>query len=129
LPPHRALGVTVTKRQLPDILDTLDPAESGFVTYSPFLSYAALNLHHNDDEDEDHSEEVQDAYNLFTNNTSGPISLAHLRRVARLLKEEVSDDVLKDMLVEANGETRDGWKRGVGVEDFEGVMKRAGVFG
>jgi Ca2+-binding EF-hand superfamily protein len=118
----------VTRRELPDVLDTLDPADSGFVTYNPFLSYVALNLHHNDDESEDHSEEVQDAYNLFTNNTTGPISLPHLRRIARLLKEEVSDDALKDMLVEANGEPREGWKRGVDIEDFESVMKRAGVF-
>jgi len=52
-----------------------------------------------------------------------------LRRVAKLLKEDISDEVLKDMLVKANGEGRDGWKRGVGLEEFEGVMRKAGVFG
>jgi len=72
---------------------------------------------------------VQEAYNLFTDNRPGPITLVHLRRVAKLLKEDISDEVLKDMLVKANGEGRDGWKRGVGLEEFEGVMRKAGVFG
>src|ERR1700748_3227021 len=91
---YRALGVTVKKSELPEILETLDPADSGFVTYGSFLSFAALHLHHNnsDDDAEDQSEEVQEAYNLFTQNNAGPITLVHLKRIARLLKEEVSDD-------------------------------------
>jgi hypothetical protein len=45
------------------------------------------------------------------------------------LREEVSDDILKDMLREANGGVK-GTNRdpgGVGLEDFEAVMKRAGL--
>ncbi|KAE9963496.1 hypothetical protein BLS_009240 [Venturia inaequalis] len=124
-----ALGVNVKNSDLPDILETLDPEETGYVPYGPFLSLAAIHLHHNDDEDEDQSEEVQEAYYLFTDNREGPITLAHLRRIARLLKEDISDDTLRDMLVEANGEGKEGWRRGVDIEAFEGVMKRAGVFG
>lgn len=73
---------------------------------------------------------MQIAYHLFTKGTPGPITIAHLRRVARELREEVSDDVLRDMILEANGGVgRDGVGKGVGIEEFEGVMKRAGVFG
>lgn len=108
----------------------MDPADTGFITYPHFLSYAAIHLHnHDDDDEEDQSQELQEAYNLFTANTKGPITLAHLRRIARLLKEDVNEQVLKDMLVEANGEGKDGWRKGVGIEEFEGVMRRAGVFG
>lgn len=129
IPQYRALGVTVKKSDLPEILETLDPADTGYIPYSPFLSLAALHLHHtNSSEDEDQSEEVQEAYNLFTDNRAGPITLAHLRRIARLLKEDISDDVLRDMLVEANGEGKEGWRRGVDINAFEGVMRRAGVF-
>ncbi len=79
-------------------------------------------------------EEVIAAYQLFTKGGTGPITIAHLRKIAKELREDVSDDVLRDMIVEANGEggasgARDGWKKGVGIEDFENVMKRAGVFG
>lgn len=125
--------MNVKKSDLPDVLETLDPEETGYVPYGPFLSLAAIHLHHNDDddenEDEDQSEEVHEAYHLFTDNREGPITLAHLRRIARLLKEDISDDTLRDMLVEANGEGKEGWKRGVDIDAFEGVMKRAGVFG
>ncbi|KAL9060725.1 MAG: hypothetical protein Q9162_000429 [Coniocarpon cinnabarinum] len=57
------------------------------------------------------------------------ISLADLKRVARELREDVDDSVLKTMLLEANGgEGNGGVLDGVGREEFESVMKRAGVF-
>lgn len=79
--------------------------------------------------DESNPEEVRAAYRLFTHGASGPITLAHLRRVAKELREEVADDVLRDMILEANGgilgKGRDAG--GVSLEEFESVMKRAGL--
>jgi len=49
-----------------------------------------------------------------------------LKRVAKLLKEDVSEEVLKDMILEANGGA--GVGRGVGKEEFEGVLRRAGIW-
>ena len=76
-------------------------------------------------------EEVKAAFTLFTHGGPGPITLAHLRRVAKELKEDVPDDVLKDMIREANGGVKGKGKArdagGVGLEDFESVMKRAGL--
>lgn len=63
---------------------------------------------------------------LFTNGAQGPITLANLKKVAMELKEDVSDDLLKDMILEANGGA--GVGKGVGKEDFEDVMRRAGVW-
>ena len=65
------------------------------------------------------------AYKLFTHNSSGPITISHLRRVARELREEVDDKFLADMINEANG--GEGAGKGVGLNDFESVMRRAGV--
>ena len=65
---------------------------------------------------------------LFTDNQPGPITLRDLKRVVKLLKEDIGDDVLKDMLAEANGEGKEGWRKGVNLEDFHSVMTRAGVF-
>ncbi|KAF2434067.1 calmodulin [Tothia fuscella] len=125
-----ALGVTVKKSQLPSLMDTLDPMDSGFVTFGPFLSYAAIHMQQEDQEvQQGYIQEVQDSYNLFTANKPGPITLVHLRRICALLKEEVDDQLLKDMLAEANGEGREGWRRGVNLDAFEDVMRRAGVFG
>ena len=127
-----ALGISVKAKELPEIIDTLDPGNEKYVTYEHFLAYAALYRHHNEDNDEEDEErraEVHEAYSLFTNNNPGPINLRDLRRIAKILREDVSDDVLKDMLSEANGGNQEGWRNGVDVEDFENVMKRAGVFG
>lgn len=73
------------------------------------------------------AEEVDHAYQLFTRGTDGPISINHLRRIARELKEDsVDDDLLKDMIAEANGGA--GLSAGVTLEQFHDVMMRAGVF-
>jgi len=85
-----------------------------------------------DDEEyqaESNAEEVSAAYKLFTHGGAGPITVAHLRRVAKELREDVPDDVLKDMILEANGGVKGKGRDigGVSLEDFESVMKRAGL--
>lgn len=74
------------------------------------------------------AEEVDVAFRLFTRGSSeGPITLGHLRRIARELKEdEVGDGLLRDMILEANG--GDGIQAGVSREQFRDVLARAGVF-
>jgi Ca2+-binding EF-hand superfamily protein len=71
--------------------------------------------------------EVEAAYRLFTRNSGGPITLNHLRQIARDLNEDsVGDDLLKDMIREANGGA--AVHSGVTLEQFREVMARAGVF-
>jgi Ca2+-binding EF-hand superfamily protein len=73
------------------------------------------------------SAEVDAAFQLFTKGTDGPITLGHLRRIARELKEDsLGDDLLRDMILEANGGA--GVNSGVTLEQFHDVMTRAGVF-
>ncbi|KAH7083581.1 EF-hand superfamily Ca2+-modulated protein [Paraphoma chrysanthemicola] len=134
-----SLNLAPEKSELPSILTTIDPLDTGFVEFVPFLSYAAIAMHNkeegsDDGEDEEYqaennAEEVSAAYRLFTHGSAGPITIAHLRRVAKELREDVSDDVLKDMILEANGGLK-GKGREVGsvsLEEFESVMKRAGL--
>lgn len=80
-----------------------------------------------------HAREVDGAFGLFTGtdaDTGAPqssvITMAHLRRVAAVLKEEVDDDLLRDMILEANGGA--GVGRGVRKGEFEKVMVRAGLW-
>lgn len=141
------MNLAPEKAELPEILSTIDPLETGFVLFIPFLSYAAIAIHSKDESDEDanndeeedddednyhdesNQQEVRAAFQLFTHGGPGPITLAHLRRVARELKEDVPDDVLRDMIREANGGVK-GKERdtdGVGEDEFESVLRRAGV--
>ena len=121
----RAQGIPPSNaKELAEFLDILDPESDGYVTYPNFVAICALKI--NARSNESKGEEVSDAYKLFTRGTNGPITVAHLRRVAKELKEEISDEMLRNMILEANGGA--GVNRGVGLEDFEGVMTRAGVF-
>ena len=112
-----------------EFLETLDPDDSGYVTYPHFLALCAIQLKSKTDETK--AEEVETAFKLFA---PGPavasqdqaIRLHDLRAVAKTLKEDVSDDVLKAMILEANGGK--GVGRGVNLEDFQAIMTRAGVF-
>lgn len=97
---------------------------TGYTTYAPFLSVAALKLRSRTDDSI--SAEVEHAFRLFTRGSEGPITLSHLRRVARDLKEDVSDELLGDMIREANG--GEGISKGVTVDQFRSVMERAGAF-
>lgn len=87
------------------------------------------------EDSEDQRANIAEAFALFTRGTGGgAITIAHLRRIAKDLKQEIDDQQLKDMILEANGgiEANGGagdWRRGVTIEEFEHVMKRAGVFG
>lgn len=78
---------------------------------------------------ESNAEEISAAYRLFTHGGSGPITVAHLRRIAKELREDVPDDVLKDMILEANGGVKGKGRDigGVSLEEFESVMKKAGL--
>ncbi|GAB7339190.1 hypothetical protein MBLNU457_5852t1 [Dothideomycetes sp. NU457] len=115
-----------TSAELAEITSTLDPEGAGYVEYEPFVAVAALKLHQHANRDEDETRaEVEEAFALFTRGERDVISLADLRRVARELREEVGDAVLRDMVREATGGKVE---RGVTIEEFEGVMRRAGVF-
>ncbi|CAI6341198.1 unnamed protein product [Periconia digitata] len=146
-----SLNLSPSRAELPEILSTIDPLNTGVVEFIPFISYAAIAIHSKDassDDDDDDDEEynddgarrnhgesdaqqVQAAYRLFTHGGAGPITLDHLRRVAHELKEDVPDSVLMDMMLEANGGVKGKGKEkdvgSVGIDEFESVMKRAGL--
>lgn len=121
----RALGLSPSdSKELQSILSAVDPTVTGYVPYEPFLSVAAAKLRSRSDEAM--SAEVDAAFQLFTRGSDGPITMGHLRRIARDLKEDLADTLLKDMILEANGGA--GIDAGVSLEQFHEIMLRAGVF-
>ncbi|KAL1615160.1 hypothetical protein SLS54_009242 [Diplodia seriata] len=140
-----ALGFDITREDVRDMVEVLDPEGEGWIAWEHFAGYAAVWYHAEQAaaaEDGDGAaggveagsgsrEEVERAFRLFTGGAMRPIRVADLKRVARELREEVDEEVLWDMVVEANGErkSKEGVGRGVELEDFEQVMRRAGVFG
>jgi len=104
----------------------LDPDKSGYATYPHFVAICALKMRAKEDDQGAKDEEVEEAFSLFTGGTDGPITINHLKRVVATLKEDVSDELLRDMILEANGGA--GLSKGVQRHEFQGVMKRAGVW-
>lgn len=124
----RALGIPPSSpTELSEFTSILDPSADGYATYEPFFAICALKFHARSDDDADaHRAAVDEAFRLFTNGAAGPITLAHLRRVAAVLKEDVDEELLKDMILEANGGA--GVARGVERDEFDEVMRSAGVW-
>jgi hypothetical protein len=54
------------------------------------------------------------------------ITLEMLRGIAKDIRVEVDDELLKDMILEANRGS--GVSKGVGKGEFEEVMRRAGIW-
>jgi hypothetical protein len=91
------------------------------------VGICALKLHAQSRNSESHNEEVTEAWRLFTQGGGEEkITLATLKGVARVLKEDVDENVLRDMILEANGGA--GLGRGVERSEFESVLRRAGVW-
>ncbi|KAI1115820.1 EF-hand [Nemania sp. NC0429] len=127
-----ALGLPPSKPELKEFLSIMDPDEEGHATYEPFLAICALKLHARDDGGPDPAE-VDEAFRLFAGAGTGAeedntptLTLAHLKRIAMTLKQDVDEALLRDMILEANGGA--GVGRGVSRSEFEEVMRRAGAW-
>lgn len=109
------------------ILSTLDGEKTGSVEWDMFLQVMALKLAHDEESGDEATErrqrEIARAFELFDSEGRGVITLSDLRRVARVLGEECSEEDLQEMIDEA-AVTRAGQ---VYLKDFEQVMQRAGV--
>lgn len=141
-----ALGIPpADKSELREFLEILDPDEEGWAPYEPFVAICALKLHAKDDGDEGdpeseaHRAEVDEAFRLFAGagvgvgasdsssaDDTATLTLAHLKRVAMTLKQDVDEALLRDMILEANGGA--GVGRGVSRAEFDQVMRRAGAW-
>ncbi|KXH28103.1 calmodulin [Colletotrichum simmondsii] len=138
-----ALGIPPSSRdEQAEFVEILDPEGEGFVAYEPFFAVCALKYHQREERGggEARRREVEEAFGLFTgagaggggssaSGSAGPrdvITIADLKRVAAVLREDVKDEVLRDMILEANGGA--GVGKGVRRDEFEEVMRRAGVW-
>ena len=122
-----ALDITPSPKELSEFISILDPDNEGFVLFSSFVAICALKLHARTRTSESHIQEVDEAFKLFTaGGGEDKITLATLQRVARSLKEDVDEELLRDMILEANGGATVG--RGVQKDEFENVLRRAGIW-
>jgi centrin-3 len=112
----RALGFDVKKPEVIKLVHDVDPSNAGSIDYEQFLEIMADKYAGRDPE-----EEIRKAFLLFDDDHSGKISLKNMKRVARELGENLSEEELQAMIDEFDRD-QDGEISG---EEFMYIMKQS----
>jgi len=115
----RALGFDVRKAEVIKIMKEYDRNETGFISYPDFVDIMTAKFADRNPEDE-----IKKAFALFDDEQKGTIHVRNLRRVARELGEQLSDEELQAMIDEFD-------KNGDGVidlEEFMSIMKQSSIY-
>ena len=115
----RALGFETTKEEIRKIILDMDREGSGTIGYQDFLDLMTIKM-----QERDPVEEMRKAFRLFIDDEGNKISLRHLRRVAKDLGENMTDEELQEMIDEAD---RDGDGE-ISEEDFIRIMTKTNLF-
>ncbi|XP_062269527.1 centrin-3 [Platichthys flesus] len=91
----RALGFEVKKVDVLKILKDYDREGNGKITFEDFNEVVTDRIL-----ERDPKEEIVKAFKLFDDDESGKINLRNLKRVARELGENISDEELRSMIDE-----------------------------
>ncbi|CCC69105.1 hypothetical protein NCAS_0C01150 [Naumovozyma castellii] len=91
----RALGFDLPKERVLDILDQYDDDNKRLIKYEDFFRVAGQMILERDPLDE-----IRRAFKLFDDDNTGKISLKNLRRVAKELGENLTEEELEAMIEE-----------------------------
>merc|ERR1719286_97761 len=97
----------------------VDKDNTGSLTFDNFLSLMARKI-----SEKDSKEEILKAFKLFDDDETGKISFENLKRVAKELGENLTDEELQEMIDEAD---RDGDGE-VNQEEFLRIMKKTSLY-
>jgi centrin-3 len=115
----RALGFDVKKHEVLGLMKEYDREGAGQIEYHDFLEIMTTKI-----SERDPVEEILKAFKLFDEDNSGKISLRNLRRVARELGENLSDDELQAMIDEFD---KDGDGE-ISEQEFLNIMKQTSIY-
>ena len=115
----RALGFEVKKEEIRRIILDMDRDGTGCIEYQDFLDLMTIKM-----QERDPVEEMRKAFRLFLDEDGEKVSLRHLKRVARELGENMTDDELQEMIDEAD---RDGDGE-ISEEAFIRIMNKTNLF-
>ena len=93
----------------------IDKDGSGVIDFEEFLAMMTVKM-----SERDSREEILKAFRLFDDDETGKISFKNLKRVAKELGENMTDEELQEMIDEAD---RDGDGE-VSEEEFYRIMKK-----
>ncbi|XP_033488617.1 uncharacterized protein cetn4 [Epinephelus fuscoguttatus] len=115
----RALGFEPKKEEIKKMIADIDKEGSGTIDFGDFLSMMTVKM-----SEKDSKEEILKAFRLFDDDGTGKISFKNLKRVAKELGENLTDEELQEMIDEAD---RDGDGE-VSEKEFLDIMKKTKLY-
>ncbi|ODV62704.1 centrin [Ascoidea rubescens DSM 1968] len=91
----KALGFEPTKKEVLDMIAEYDVNDKNLINYDNFFQEMGQRIL-----ERDKDSEIERAFKLFDEDSTGKISLKNLRRVAKELGDELGDDELRAMIDE-----------------------------
>merc|ERR1712028_180912 len=115
----RALGFEPKKEEIQKMISDIDKDGNGDIDFEEFLGMMTAKMG-----ERDSREEILKAFRLFDDDETGKISFKNLKRVAKELGENMTDDELMEMIEEAD---RDGDNE-INEEEFFRIMKKTNLY-
>ncbi|KFB49141.1 AGAP009260-PA-like protein [Anopheles sinensis] len=115
----RALGFEPKKEEIKKMIAEIDKDGSGKLSFDDFVQLMTVKM-----AEKDSKEEILKAFRLFDDDETGTISFKNLKRVAKELGENLTDEELQEMIDEAD---RDGDGE-VNQEEFLRIMKKTSLY-
>jgi len=115
----RALGFEPKKEEIKKLIAEIDKESTGTIDFNDFLTLMTHKM-----SEKDSREEILKAFRLFDDDESGKISFRNLKRVAKELGENMTDEELQEMIDEAD---RDGDGE-INQEEFLRIMKKTSLY-
>lgn len=115
----RALGFEPKKDEVKKMISEIDKDGSGKIDFNDFLNLMTAKM-----SEKDSRAEIMKAFRLFDDDDTGTITFANLKRVAKELGENMTDDELREMIDEAS-KSKSGE---ITEEEFFRIMKKTNLF-
>ena len=115
----RALGFEPTREEIRKLTAAVDPDGQGKLSFEEFLDIMSSKM-----SEKDSKEEVLKAFRLFDDDGTGKITFKNLKRVAKELGENLTDEELQEMIDEAD---KDGDGE-ISQEEFLKIMKKTCLY-
>ena len=110
------LGIDAKNQTLQNMMNDIDKNQSGTIDFNEFIELMTAKF-----SDKDIPEDLRKVFDLFIgDDTADKIEFKHLKRVAKELGENISDEELNEMIVRADTD-RDGK---VSFEEFFAIMTK-----
>jgi len=115
----RALGFEPKKEEIKKMIGDIDKDGSGTIDYEEFLGMMTAKM-----SERDSKEEILKAFRLFDDDETGFITIKNLRRVAKEIGENMTDEELQEMIDEAdiNNDNQ------VDEDEFLRIMKKTSLY-